>query len=242
MSESENRVLIIVTGERHVSPNPVLDPIEAEIVKSVPGLPIPGEAWRVSFAGVTYRATLGVIVEDDHRVTPTAIRNETAVARTKQELLSKILAKHHNATAWLDRQVKATEKAMKQEAIAEETTVSGRTRRAVRRACRGLPSKWRYRVAAEVARDNITDPAAIEFCAQRAETAWKEKLRQRKEAKVVTARPEPPKSIEISTKDGPQRLVRRTPAVSTMLAAAILAGSLPDIHTRRPMSPPYPPS
>lgn len=230
MSESENRVLIIVTGERHVSPNPVLDAIEAEIVKSVPGLPIPGEAWRLSLRsgstdGVAFKAGLGLIVEDDHGVTPMAIRNEVASARTKQELLSKILAKHHNATAWLDRQVKATEKAMKQEAIAEETTVSGRTRRAVRRACRGLPSKWRYRVAAEVARDNITDPAAIELCAQRAETAWKEKLRQRKEAKVVTARPEPPKSIEISTKDGPQRLVRRTPATSSMLAAALLASS-----------------
>lgn len=228
MSERENRVLIIVTGERHQSPNPTLDPIEAEIVKSVPGFPIPGEAWRLSFEGTTCKATLGLIVEDDHKVTPTAIRTETAVGRTKQELLSKVLAKHHNAEAWLDRQVKATEKAMKKEALAEETTVSGRTRRAVRRACVGLPSKWRYRVAAEVARDGITDPAAIELVAQRAQEAWVQKLRQRKESKVVTARPEPPKVVDVSTKDGPQRLVRRSAANSAafnmLTAAAMLAG------------------
>lgn len=237
MSESENRVLIIAAGARHASPNPVLDPLEAEIVRSVPGLPIPGEAWRLSFADGAYRATLGLIVEDDHKVTPTAIRNESATGRTKQEVVSKVLAKHHNASAWLDRQVRLTERAMKREATAEETTASGRARRALRKFCVGLPGKWRYRVAAEVTRDGVTDAGEIERRADAARAEWAAALERRKAAKVTPVHVEPPKSVDVSTKDGPQRLVRRTHAMSTRLAGALLAGTVADEIHRVPRRP-----
>lgn len=236
----ENQLIQICTGQRHPSPDPVLDPIEAEIIASVCPHPLPGQAWRLSFADGTYRAELGLIVADHHRVVPEAIRRESARGRTKQELLSKVLRKHENASAWLERQAKATEKRIREATIAEETTVSGRARRALRKFCVGLPSKYRYRIAAQVARDQITDAGKIEALVLDAKAEWEAKLARRKAAKETPVYVEPPREIRISTAEGPQRLVRRDDgALNAMLAAAMLAAPVVSIRSKRP--PPFVP-
>lgn len=229
MSERPNEVVIICHGDRHTSPD--LDAIEADIVRDVPGHPVPGEAWRLSHEGSGFRAFLWLIVGDQHRVVPEAVRIERAYGRTRQELHSKVLAKHHNASAWVDRQVAATQKAMKLATVAEETTASGRARRALRKFCVGLPAKYRYRVAAEVARDGITDAAKIEALAKDALASWEAALARRKAAKEVVVHVEPPEQIEISTAKGPARLTRKgAPMVSALLAAALLH---PNVDLRR---------
>lgn len=237
MSERPNEIIQMCTGRRHPSPDPVLDPLEAEIIASVCPHPLPGEAWRLTVVDGVLHADLGLIVADHHRVVPEAIRRESATARTKQELLSKVLRKHENASAWLERQTKATEKRIREATIAEETTVSGRARRALRKFCVGLPSKYRYRIAAQVARDQITDAGQIEALVLDAKEEWAAKLARRKAAKETPVYVEPPREVVISTAEGPQRLVRRDQgALNVMLAAAMLAAptSLP---SKRP--PPF---